>query len=288
MCNFFKRWKIWRYVTGDKLKGCEESDWNCRRICLEIRWLDSDNHKIFTWIYSTTIHMIAIEFGKYKITKQVCDHLAKRYITPDLARKYKLKQELYAFCHSVGYSIFDFYSRMSLFGNMDQMGPKFWNIEDTKNMKASWHRSFTWVPCGLNIKFWICPSLCSPSWPIAFFDQCSQWASIRRDSQKILNHTYIYSNLRCNTCSEGQYSFLHLPNGKVDWSKVKRHYCPGMDHTKSKCPRLSTINDDIKHSATAVVDGTLGTSSVQPNSTQSTLTFTAVEVEDILARALAR
>lgn len=38
--------------------------------------------------------MIAPEFVKYETTKQVWDHLAKRYIIPNPARKYKLNSML--------------------------------------------------------------------------------------------------------------------------------------------------------------------------------------------------
>ncbi|GAV71265.1 hypothetical protein CFOL_v3_14759 [Cephalotus follicularis] len=94
MKSFLKWRKLWHIVTGDKptpVKREDESDESFAD-CLE-EW-DSAYPRILTWSTNTSISSVNMLFGRFDLTEEVCDFLASRYASADLAHQYKLLSNL--------------------------------------------------------------------------------------------------------------------------------------------------------------------------------------------------
>ena len=74
---------------------------------------------------------IAIEFCKYSTAKEVWDHLAKCYVALDLAKHYKLNQDLFHLRQAPGQTIADIYAQMNAtWQQLDEINPKLENEND--------------------------------------------------------------------------------------------------------------------------------------------------------------
>nr|KYP67751.1 hypothetical protein KK1_024103 [Cajanus cajan] len=117
MRGFLKGRRLWRYVTGDitcptsELVDQLDVDARAKYIDQLEEW-DSKNHQIITWFRNTSVAGIHLQFGKFDTAKEVWDHLAHRYTSRGLARRYQLEKDLHALKQAQGQGVFDFLAKM--------------------------------------------------------------------------------------------------------------------------------------------------------------------------------
>ena len=91
MRKFLKRKGMQGYISGVFSKPINDRD----EKYLDI--LDSqkaNNSTILTWINNSIEHSIGIQLAKYKIVKQVSDHLTQLYTQSNIAKQYQLEFDI--------------------------------------------------------------------------------------------------------------------------------------------------------------------------------------------------
>jgi hypothetical protein len=290
MSSFLKGRKLWRYITGDKTKPTLHDNESADAFASRLDDWDSDNHKIITWVSNTVSSSIAMEFGKFDTAKEVWEHLRKRYVAPDPARKYKLKQELYTLRQAPGESVSEFYSKMSvLWQQLDQMGPKLKNSADIAEYE--YHRDMDRLLellMALTTEYESARASILHRQPLSSLSSTLNELLSEETRRKCLTSTDHSSSSEMVLATKSSYqrsfgkppsTLPRRPDGTIDWSKVECRYCKKTGHTKTKCPILQAKNTNLSN----IVASATTSESTMVNS--GTL-FTATEVEDILNQIL--
>ncbi|XP_072084315.1 uncharacterized protein [Arachis hypogaea] len=127
MRGFLKGRKLWRYVIGDiacpvkptvgdkSKEGASKSNEDAEKDYAEkLEDWDSKNHQIITWFRNTSTPGIYLQFGHFETTKEVWDHLAKRYTISDLSHQYQLLKKLHSLKQERGQAVFEFLAPMEV------------------------------------------------------------------------------------------------------------------------------------------------------------------------------